>query len=447
MTDSSPAPAVILITWTTRYRTGGRALTRAARTMAHEARQKGHADVRLVRVESKGDLVRAFMGIAEEGRLIREFHFLGHAGMYGPMFRTTSMPEQFSPHEWRELKIPFAPDGEAFFHACRTARWFAPFFARTFGIRAWGYHWYTTFSASPDRFIWSHPLRELIAKPGAEEGPLYLMGCRGKKSDGVVGSIGKYTGLIRPEPMKSFEPQKVGDEASYDGVAPLYADVFTDIRVRADEWRWLMARWPAESVDVLDIGCGTGSLLAALGPRLHTGRGVDASAGMIAEAKIRNSAPNLEFETIAGPRLPFADKSFDIVTSLLSWRYLDWDPLMMEIQRVLRPGGRLIVIDMVTAPVKNRELAKFVIDSGRAVLQRAKNAPYRAALARLTADPRWQTMLQYNPIRAEHEYVWYFESRFPGRKVEKLNIGWHARVLAFDSGPMPEGRIAPQTWP
>ena len=59
------------------------------------------------------------------------------------------MPEQFSPHEWRTLDLPFAPDGEAFFHACRSARWFAPFFARTFNVPASGFHWYTTVSLDP----------------------------------------------------------------------------------------------------------------------------------------------------------------------------------------------------------------------------------------------------------------------------------------------------------
>jgi SAM-dependent methyltransferase len=440
---SGTASDVTLITWTTRYRDGGPQLTRAAHTLADDKRRDGHHDVRLVRVESKADFVAAVESVARAGLNIRELHFLGHSGMYGPMFRTTAMPEQFSPHEWRTLRIPFADGAQAFFHACRTARWFAPFFARTFGVRSWGYHWYTTFSAEPGRFVWAHLLR----RNDAEKAPLYLIGCRGRKSDGIVGSVAKYTGLMRAEPMKSFDPQPVGGEASYDGVAPLYAEVFEDITVRRDEWHWLESHLPHGPIDLLDIGCGTGSLLGRLAPRLSSGVGVDASRGMIAEAKRRNTSANLSFQVIDGPRLPFPDGSFDVVTSLLSWRYLDWDPLMMELQRVLRPGGHLLVIDMVMAPVKTRELPRFVRDTARAVLQRASNDRYRAALARLTRDPRWRTMLQYNPIRAEHEYVWYFESRFPGRRVERLNIGWHARVLAFDSGPMPETRIPPQTWP
>ena len=56
-------------------------------------------------------------------------------------------------------------------------------------------------------------------------------------------------------------------------------------------------------------------------------------------------------------------------------------------------------------------------------------------------------MLRYNPIRAEHEMRWYLESRFPGRRVETINVGWNARVLAFDSGPLEPGNVAAQSYP
>jgi hypothetical protein len=56
-------------------------------------------------------------------------------------------------------------------------------------------------------------------------------------------------------------------------------------------------------------------------------------------------------------------------------------------------------------------------------------------------------MLRYNPIRAEHEMTWYLQSRFPGRTVQKINVGWNARVLAFDSGPLQPGVTAPQSYP
>jgi SAM-dependent methyltransferase len=439
------AKPICWIGYTTLYREGGPELERAAKTMA-EAKRKAGFEVRMARVESKRDVVKSWGAVAAAGQTLTELHFVGHSGMYGPMFRTTAMPEQFSPHEWRTLTIPFADDGQAFFHACRSARWFAPFFARTFGVPTHGFHWYTSFSTRTDRFVWPSPLR-------AKDAPLYLIGCPGKKSHGLVGSAKKYAGLARAETMKRFDPPgqtSAHDESgSYDPVADLYDAVFRDIRVRADEWQWLTQHLDAAPAmpRVLDIGCGNGALLRELEPRIALGRGVDASAGMLTTARRQTTGEKLAFEVIDGPALPYPDQSFDVVVSLLSFRYLDWDPLMNEIRRVLAPGGRILIIDMVTAPVAVPETPRFLQDTARAALFRARHRPYREALARLVKHPGWRKMLAYNPIRAQHEMVWYLESRFPGRIVETLNIGRHARVLAFDSGPLEPGWVAPQSYP
>ncbi|KXK01401.1 MAG: hypothetical protein UZ17_ACD001001624, partial [Acidobacteria bacterium OLB17] len=137
----------------------------------------------------------------------------------------------------------------------------------------------------------------------------------------------------------------------------------------------------------------------------------------------------------------------DVVTSLMSFRYLDWDPLLAEIKRVTKPGGKLLVVDMVTVPVAFGEYPKLILDKARAFAGRRTNAKYEAALKRLVADPAWQKMVEYNPIRSEHEMKWYLESRFPDRKAEILNIGWNSRILAFDSGPIELGLEAKLTYP
>ncbi|MBK9756095.1 MAG: class I SAM-dependent methyltransferase [Nannocystis sp.] len=81
-------------------------------------------------------------------------------------------------------------------------------------------------------------------------------------------------------------------------------------------------------------------LLGLLSPRIASGVGVDASAGMIARARRRAAGrSNLSFAAIDGPRLPLPDQSVDVVISLLSFRYLDWDPIVREFARVLRRAG------------------------------------------------------------------------------------------------------------
>jgi len=435
--------ATCWIGYTTLYREGGAKFRRAAETKAQEL-ARGGARVVCEAVESKRDFVDAMARIASRGDALAELHFIGHSGMYGPMFRTTKVPEQFSPHEWRTLTIPFAPGASAYWHCCRSGRFFAPFFAQTFGVAAYGYHHYTTFSRRPDRFVLEAP----FADP---EAPLWVVALPGKKSHGILGSIAKYSHLCGTERMRRFEPGTDHADASYDPVAELYDEAFADIGVRAAEVEFIETRLPhlpGARPRVLEIGAGNGSLLARLSPRISSGLGVDASPGMVARARARfGHHENLSFEVVRSPVLPAADASVDAVVSLLSWRYLDWDPIMAEIRRVLAPGGKLLVVDMVELPAKLSEAPRVVLAKMTQWADHARHLAFRRALRRLVRDRRWAAMLRHNPIRAEHEYRWYFESRFPGRRLQTLTVAYASRVVAFDTGPLPRGFTLPQSYP
>jgi ubiquinone/menaquinone biosynthesis C-methylase UbiE len=170
---------------------------------------------------------------------------------------------------------------------------------------------------------------------------------------------------------------------------------------------------------------------------------------MIERARARHRhCPHLRFERIHGPELPFGDGSFDLVVSFLSFRYLDWDPALREIERVLRPGGRLVVVDMVDKPIALREAPLLVRSSVAHLWTRLRHRRFVDHVKRLTRSTAWHQMLAYNPIRAEHEYRWYLESRFPGRTLQVLSASRTARVVAFDSGPK-DGtwRLAPMSFP
>lgn len=434
-------PNSILIIYTTRYRLGGNQFPVVAKTLADEKRQTGFPGEIICRdVESKVDVLRAIAKIREAGSEIAEFHFVGHSGMYGPMFGTVAFPEQFSPYEWQQMEIPFAADAKAYFHCCRSARWFAPFFARTFGVTSHGYFWYTTFSKSKEKYVTAGE---------STHAPLFTIGCKGRKSHGYVASIQKRLGFMPAEKIKAFEPRSVNGADTYNEVAELYDAVFTDIRVRQDEWNWLNEHLPeSRDIRVLDVGCGNGALLNALSDRVAEGVGVDESAAILERARKRNSEiSNLKFEIVKGPVLPFEDASFDVVISLMSFRYLDWDPLLAEIKRVTKPGGKLLIVDMVTVPVKAREYPRLFADKLRTMRARKTNADYDRNLQRLVSHPDWKKMLEYNPIRSEHEMKWYLESRFPGRKMEILNMAWNSRIVAFDSGPVENGVEAKLTYP
>lgn len=433
---------MIWIGYTTLYREGGAGFERVARTMEAEMRRAvPDRVVRCEAVESKAEFIAAMERIRADGKQLTELHFIGHSGMYGIMFGTTSWPEQFSPHEWRTFSFPFAPGANVFFHACRTARWFAPFFARTFGVTSYGYHWYTTFSRRPDRFLW--------AAGSDSSDPLYVVSCRGRKSHGIVGSLLKYTGLGGVEPMKRFDPEEPEGDTTYDAVAELYDRAFADITVRSAEWEWLRLHLPDRTdLRLLDVGCGNGALLRGLRGRLVQGVGVDKSVRMVEIATARSADdPELEFHIVDEPRLPFADASFDVVVSFMSFRYLDWDPMMNEMRRVLVPGGKILIVDMAAAPLGLRDFPRFGASKIRSMVGQLRRRAFAADLRRLVDNPDWQTMLRYNPIRAEHEYRWYLSSRFPGHQIEVLTVGWTHKLLAFDSGRLESGSVAPQSYP
>jgi ubiquinone/menaquinone biosynthesis C-methylase UbiE len=439
---------MIWIGYTTQYRGGSAEFARAARTLESElARRHPGAVVVLEPVVQKQDFVDAMARIAARDDTLDELHFLGHSGMYGIMFGSTSWPEQFSPHEWRAMRIPFAPGASAYFHACRTTRWFAPFFARTFGVRAYGHHGYTTVSARPDRFAWER------LRPGKDK-PVYLVCVAGRKTHGLLGALRKYVARPAVEPMTGFDPAPPDGDTTYDAIAPLYDRAFSDIRVRRDEWRWLERRldaaYPAGSPAprVLDVGCGNGALLLALERRIASGVGVDASPGMIAQAKARGNAhPRLSFHAVREPRLPFADGSFDVITSFLSFRYLDWDPMVAEMQRVLAPGGRILIVDMVEKAPMLRDAPLLARSAALHVLRYARDRRFVRDVRALTSHPDWKTMLRYNPVRAEHEYRWYLESRFPGEKLVTLSLGRMHRLVAFDTGARRAGPVLPLSYP
>jgi SAM-dependent methyltransferase len=91
---------------------------------------------------------------------------------------------------------------------------------------------------------------------------------------------------------------------------------------------------------VLDVGCGTGGVLASLADRAAV-VGVDRSELALAHCRARGL---LNVAVADGDRLPFAPASFDVVLLLdVLEHFADEQALLAQVRRLLRPGGTLLV--------------------------------------------------------------------------------------------------------
>jgi ubiquinone/menaquinone biosynthesis C-methylase UbiE len=98
-----------------------------------------------------------------------------------------------------------------------------------------------------------------------------------------------------------------------------------------------------------DLGCGTGQVSAALAPFVERVIAVDASAAMLQAAKKRlHDFDNVDLRRGELEALPIDDAQLDATTLMLVLHHVpEPERALAEVARVLKPGGRLIVVDML----------------------------------------------------------------------------------------------------
>jgi demethylmenaquinone methyltransferase/2-methoxy-6-polyprenyl-1,4-benzoquinol methylase len=141
-----------------------------------------------------------------------------------------------------------------------------------------------------------------------------------------------------------------GVRTMFDRIAPVY-DVMNRTMTAGLDRRW--RRLTAEAVvhdgdEVLDACCGTGDLALACVRAGGNATGVDFSEAMLERA--RRKDPSIEWIRGDLLALPFADASFDAATVGFGVRNVeDIERAFVELRRVLRPGGRIGILE-ITRP-------------------------------------------------------------------------------------------------
>ena len=137
-----------------------------------------------------------------------------------------------------------------------------------------------------------------------------------------------------------------------DGARRIEAIYSTPDVVAQRHWtRQILTLHPGESV--LDVGSGPGFLAAEMASEVGPmGRvsGIDISQTMLAMAqekcsKLSMAAP-VDFQLGDATKLPFRDGTFDAAVSIQVYEYVaDVDAALSEARRILKPGGRILVVD------------------------------------------------------------------------------------------------------
>ena len=118
---------------------------------------------------------------------------------------------------------------------------------------------------------------------------------------------------------------------------------------------------------VLDVACGPGLLVCAFAKVVRHATGIDVTPAMLEQARIeqqQSGVDNVTWQLGNVPPLPFPDQSFSVVTSRFALHHIpDPLPVVKEMRRVCRKGGRVVVAD--SAPAVSKATAFNAMEKSR----------------------------------------------------------------------------------
>ncbi|MGN6087431.1 class I SAM-dependent methyltransferase [Trinickia sp.] len=178
--------------------------------------------------------------------------------------------------------------------------------------------------------------------------------------------------------------------------------------------------------DVLDLGCGAGHASFACAPHARSVLAYDLAEPMlatVASAARERGLTNIRTQQGAAERLPFGDGAFDWVVSRFSAHHWhDVPQALAEVRRVLKPGGRVLFIDVVGAehPLLDTHLqaVELLRDGSHVRNYRVGEwlALFAAAGFAASARERWRLPIDYAS--------WIARMRTPAERAQAIRSLW-----------------------
>ncbi|MFJ7076734.1 class I SAM-dependent methyltransferase [Streptomyces sp. NPDC098781] len=152
--------------------------------------------------------------------------------------------------------------------------------------------------------------------------------------------------------MTNGERAITGPDVDWDAAAPTFDDE-PDHGLRDPEvsraWAARLRSWlPERSCDVLDVGCGTGSLSLLAAEQGHRVTGVDRSPAMVGLARAKLAGRDAAFLVGDAAAPPVGEERFDVVlVRHVLWALPDPGRVLRHWRGLLRPGGRFVLVEGV----------------------------------------------------------------------------------------------------
>jgi 2-polyprenyl-3-methyl-5-hydroxy-6-metoxy-1,4-benzoquinol methylase len=223
-------------------------------------------------------------------------------------------------------------------------------------------------------------------------------------------------------------------ESDFDRLAVLDADGWT---ANNQYHEFLLRHVPQACEHALEIGCGTGAFSRRLALRLQHVTAIDLSSQMIRLARLRSAEfPNIEFEIddIMTRQLP--ESEFDCIASIATLHHVPTREVLLKIRDALKPGGSLIVLDLVE-PERNLLTADGAADSILNVVAMGASCSLRLFHNGRLRPPRevraaWEEHLKTDRYLTMDEVRSLYGSLFPGVQIRK-HLLWRYSAIWIKS--------------
>lgn len=172
-----------------------------------------------------------------------------------------------------------------------------------------------------------------------------------------------------------------------------------------------------EGQKVLDLGTGTGVLPRNMYKYGAEWTGTDISPEQIEQAKrlAEEAGMDIEFRTVPAENIDYPDGSFDVVTACQCFWYFDHEKIAPELHRILKKGGRLVILYMAWLPFEDK-IAGMSED-----LVRKYNPVWSGGGE--TRHPIFIPEVMYDHFDQEYQDVYDL-------KVPFTRESWHGRMIA-----------------